>query len=147
MTCLGIKTLWRCLGDGFGPQKRIEWGLPGFFPPGYCLVTTRMTLQFDVEKSLPRPSVWVSNFSFQVCFWWLRGPNFRPKTEDSGNYKPSICHCCPGKGGGKSKARCMFHWVLQFLPCSWFSKKWVPPTGSLPFKCSHFPLPWLWEKE
>ena len=27
----------------------------------------------------------VSNFSPQVCFWWLRGPNFRP-LEDSGKY-------------------------------------------------------------
>ena len=27
----------------------------------------------------------VSNFSLQVCFWWLRGPNFRP-LEDFGVY-------------------------------------------------------------
>ena len=25
------------------------------------------------SKSLTRPSVWVSNFRPQVCFWWLRG--------------------------------------------------------------------------
>ena len=27
----------------------------------------------------------VSNFSPQICFWWLRGSNFRP-LEDSGTY-------------------------------------------------------------
>ena len=54
---------------------------------GHADGTRQMSLR---NKHLPRPSVWVSNFSPQVCFWWVFwGPNFRP-LEDSGIniYKP-----------------------------------------------------------
>ena len=43
----------------------------------------------DNMSWIPGPSVWVSNFSPWVCFWWLRGPNFTP-LEDSG--MSWICH-------------------------------------------------------
>ncbi len=33
-----------------------------------------------IETSLPKPSVWVSNFSLQLCLWWVfGGPNFHTR--------------------------------------------------------------------
>ena len=51
-----------------------------------CTSLSCVLLYIYIFLDLPR----VSNFSPQLCFWWLRGSNFRP-LEDSGIYYTKRC--------------------------------------------------------